>query len=82
MTRAEAGRPAADRPGHPALTGLSCDRRRLLTLVTAWQWRGGCCYDPEKGKAGGMIDWVVAGVLLIFIALVLVVLKIRERGGR
>jgi hypothetical protein len=28
-----------------------------------------------------MMDWVVAGALLIFIVLLLVVLKIRERGG-
>ena len=29
-----------------------------------------------------MVDWFVAGVLLIFIVVVLVVLKLRERGGR
>jgi hypothetical protein len=28
-----------------------------------------------------MMDWVVAGALLIFIVLLLVMLKIRERGG-
>lgn len=29
-----------------------------------------------------MMDWVVAGALLIFIVVVLVVLKMRERRGR
>ena len=29
-----------------------------------------------------MMDWVVAGALLVFIVLVLVLLKMRERRGR
>jgi hypothetical protein len=29
-----------------------------------------------------MMDWVIAGALLVFIVLVLVWLKMRERGGR
>jgi hypothetical protein len=29
-----------------------------------------------------MMDWVIAGALLVFIVAVLVVLKMRERGGR
>jgi hypothetical protein len=40
------------------------------------------CYPREGREADGIVDWVIAGVLLVFIVLVLVVLKIRERRGQ
>jgi hypothetical protein len=40
------------------------------------------CYPREGREADGIVDWIVAGALLVFIVLVLVVLKIRERRGQ
>lgn len=39
-------------------------------------------YAQGDGEAGGMIDWVVAGVLLIIIVSTLIMLKRSDRRGR
>src|ERR1039457_556155 len=56
--------------------------------VTGPPGAGGCrgrlsgrlsCYPQGNGEAGGMIDYVIAGVLLIIIASTLIMLKRAER---
>jgi hypothetical protein len=39
-------------------------------------------YAQDRGRAGAMIDYVIAGVLLIIMVLVLILLRNRERRGR
>jgi hypothetical protein len=36
----------------------------------------------ERREADGIVEWAIAGALLVFIVLILVVLKIRERRGQ
>jgi hypothetical protein len=55
--------------------------------VTGPPGTGGCrgqmsCYPQGNGEAGGMIDYVIAGILLIIIASTLIMLKRSERRGR
>jgi hypothetical protein len=40
------------------------------------------CYPREGREADDIVEWVLAGALLVFIVLILVVLKMRERRGQ
>jgi hypothetical protein len=40
------------------------------------------CYARGNGEAGGMIDWVISGVLLIIIVSTLVMLRRADRRRR
>lgn len=58
-----------------------------MISVTGPPGAGGCrsrmsCYPRGNGEAGGMIDYLIAGVLLIIIASTLIMLKRAERRGR
>jgi hypothetical protein len=49
--------------------------RRAARLICA------DCYYPEKGRQGGnVVDWVIAGALLVFIVAMLVGLKRYENN--
>jgi len=70
----------------PGPAGMSPIRGRRGPVVQSEIWlrdlNGYVLLGSGESRGGGIVDWVVAGALMVFIVVTLVVLKRRDRRGQ